>query len=192
MEKEFSNSSVRQKKFLFLIWLLVIIGGMTLYLIFPDEINLLFLKELAKEHHIIVLGIYFLLLSFRGLTMIPSTALLFSGIIIFNPVELFIVNMLGILASSTIVYYFSKYMGFATYFETKYGKYIQKIRHGLGDNELPIIVGWSFFPFVPTDLIVYVGSTLGVHIFKCLMGVFIGEATLNVLYILSAYMILRL
>jgi uncharacterized membrane protein YdjX (TVP38/TMEM64 family) len=107
--------------------------------------------------------------------MIPSTALLLAGVLIFDPIELFIMDMVGIITSSTIVYYFSRYMGFATYFETRHRKYIQKIRNGFRNNEIPIIVGWSFFPFVPTDLIVYVGSTLEVSVFNCLLGVFIGN-----------------
>lgn len=79
----------------------------------------------------------------------------------------------------------------AIYFEARYGKYVQKIRYGLEDKELPIIVGWSFFPLVPTDLIVYIGSTLRIHIFKCLLGVFVGEAVLNAFYISSANVILQ-
>ncbi len=191
MEKRLSKSKMRQKKFLFFFWLLVVTGGVVTYLLFPDRINLLFLKELAEEHHTTALGIYLLLLSARGLTMIPSTPLLLAGILLFDPVELFIVNMVGILTSSTIVYYFSKYLGFAEYFETRYGKEVKKIRYWLKDKELPIIVGWSFFPFAPTDLIVYVGSTLGIHIFKCLLGVLVGESVLNAFYILSAKMILH-
>jgi uncharacterized membrane protein YdjX (TVP38/TMEM64 family) len=192
MERGLNRPNVNQRKILLFIWLLVVIGGMVLYLIFPDRINLFFLRKLVKEHYILVLVIYFLLLSFRGLTMIPSTALLLAGIIIFKPTELFAVNMVGILTSSTIVYYFSRYMGFASYFEIKHGKYVQKIRDGFRDKEIPLIVGWSFFPFVPTDLIVYIGSTLEVSIFKCLAGVFIGEAILNAIYIISARIILHL
>jgi len=178
------------KKLAFCLWILLIIGGITAYLFFPEKINLLFLEDFSEEYYL-ALGVYFLLLSVRGLTMIPSSPLLLAGILIFDPVELFIVNMAGILTSSTIVYYFSRYLGFAAYFETRYGKYVQKIKHGLEDKELPIIVGWSFFPLVPTDLIVYVGSMLGVHIFKCLLGVFVGEAVLNAFYILSTNMILQ-
>ncbi|MFZ2500068.1 MAG: VTT domain-containing protein [Methanosarcina sp.] len=178
------------KKLAFCLWILLITGGITAYLLFPEKINLLFLEDLSEDYYL-ALGIYLLLLSARGLTMIPSTPLLLAGILLFDPVELFIVNMVGILTSATIVYYFSKYLGFAEYFETRYGKYVQKIRTGLEDKELPIIVGWSFFPLVPTDLIVYVGSTLSIHIFKCLLGVLVGEAVLNAFYILSANMILQ-
>ncbi len=183
---------MNSKKLAFYLWLLLITGGVTAYLLFPDVINILFLEEISNQYHYIALGIYFLLLSVRGLTMIPSTPLLLAGVLIFDPLELFAVNMAGILSSSTIVYYFSKYLGFDTYFETKYGKYTRKIRNGLTDKELPVIVGWSFFPLVPTDLIVYVGSSLRIPVLKCLLGVFIGEAVLNTFYILSTTLILKL
>ncbi|MCQ1535792.1 TVP38/TMEM64 family protein [Methanosarcina sp. KYL-1] len=183
---------MKRKRFVFTFWLLLIMGGIATYLLFPEKINLSFLGELSGEHHFAALTIYFLILSARGLTMVPSTPLLLAGILLFDPTELFAVNMAGILSSSAIVYYFSKYLGFDIYFETKYGKYTHKIRKGLEDKELPIIVGWSFFPLVPTDLIVYVGSGLKINVFKCLLGVFIGEAVLNAFYIFSATMILKI
>ncbi|HIH74412.1 MAG TPA: TVP38/TMEM64 family protein, partial [Methanosarcina sp.] len=100
------------KKFALYLWILLIAGGVTLYFIFPDEINLFFLEELSEDYYYIALSIYFLLLSARGLTMIPSTPLLLAGILIFDPLELFVVNMAGILSSSVLVYHFSIYLGF--------------------------------------------------------------------------------
>lgn len=114
-----------------------------------------------------------------------------AGILIFNPFEVFIVNMAGILTSSTIVYYFSKYLELDIYFETKHSKYTHIIRAKLMDRELPIIVFWSFFPPAPTDLIVYVASTLRINVYKCLLGVFIGEAIINAFYIISVTMLLK-
>ena len=180
------------KKFALYLWILLIAGGVTLYFIFPDEINLFFLEELSEDYYYIALSIYFLLLSARGLTMIPSTPLLLAGILIFDPLELFVVNMAGILSSSVLVYHFSIYLGFDSYFETKYGRYVQKIREGITDKELPVIVGWSFFPLVPTDLIVYIGSSLRIPLIKCLVGVFMGESVLNAFYIFSTTLILKL
>lgn len=180
------------KKLAFYFWMLLITGGITAYFLFPDEINIFFLEELSEEYHYIALSIYFLLLSVRGLTMIPSTPLLLAGVLIFDPMELFAVNMAGILSSSIIVYYFSKYLGFDSYFETKYGKYVRKIRSSITDKELPVIVGWSFFPLVPTDLIVYIGSSLRIPVIKCLVGVLLGESVLNAFYIISTTLILKL
>lgn len=183
---------MKPKKLAFYLWSLLITGGVTAYLLFPDGINILFLENLSKDYYYVALSIYFLLLSARGLTMVPSTPLLFAGVLIFDPLELFVVNMAGILSSSTIVYYFSKFLGFDSYFETKHGKYVRKIRQDLTDKELPVIVGWSFFPLVPTDLIVYLGSSLKIPVLKCLLGVFVGESVLNAFYIFSTTLILKL
>ena len=183
---------MNHRKFAFCFWILLITGGITAYFFFPDEINLLFLEELSDKYHYIALIIYFLILSARGLTMIPSTPLLLAGVLIFDPLELFFVNMAGILSSSTLVHYFSRYVGFDSYFETKYGKYVRKIKRSITDKELPVIVGWSFFPLVPTDLIIYVGSSLRIPIMKCLLGVFMGESVLNIFYIFSTKLILKI
>ena len=75
--------------------------------------------------------------------------LIILGVLIFNPIELFVVNMAGVMTSATIVYYFSKYLELDIYFETKYSKYIHIIRAKLMDKELPVIVGWSFFLWFP-------------------------------------------
>jgi uncharacterized membrane protein YdjX (TVP38/TMEM64 family) len=147
---------------------------------------------MSVNYYFAAILIYFLILSFRGLTLIPSTPLLLAGILTFEPAELFIVNMAGILVSSSIVYHFSSYLGFDTYFEKKYSKQTRQLRRKLTDKELPIIIGWSFFPLVPTDLIVYVSSTFRINVFKCLLGILIGEGILNAIYIYSARMILNI
>ena len=142
------------------------------------------MEQTAGNYPIETLIIYYLILSFQGVVFMPSP-LIFIGAFIFNPIELFVVNMAGVMTSATIVYYFSKYLELDIYFETKYIKYIHIIRAKLMDKELPVIVGWSFFPFVPTNLIVYVGSILRINVFICLLGVLIGEAIINAFYIIT-------
>jgi uncharacterized membrane protein YdjX (TVP38/TMEM64 family) len=93
--------------------------------------------------------------------------------------------MAGVMTSATIVYYFSKYLEFDKYFETRYSKYTHMIRSKFMDKEFPVIVGWSFLPMVPTNLVVYIGSTLEIGAFKCLLGVFIGESLINSFYIIT-------
>ena len=38
---------------------------------------------------------------------------------------------------------------------------------------------------VPTDLVIYVASTLKIPLWKCLLGVLLGEGALNAFYIFS-------
>lgn len=182
---------MKLKKITFCLWLILVTGVITAYLFFPEKLSFSFLEEEVVDHPYATLAIYYLILSFKGLAFIPASPLLLAGMLIFNPVEVFIVNMAGIITSSTIVYYFSKYLEFDVYFETKYSKYTHIIRAKLMDKELPIIVLWSFLPPAPTDLIVYVASTLRISVFKCLLGVLIGEAIINAFYIISVTMLLK-
>lgn len=182
---------MKARKITFCLWLLLIAAGITTYIVFPEKLSHSFLQEISENNLFAVFFIYYLIISLRGLMLIPSTPLLLAGVLIFDPFKLYLINLAGILTSSTIVYYFSKYLGFDIYFETKYKRAAQKIRERLEDKELPIIVGWSFFPLTPTDLVVYIGSTLRISVFKCLLGVLIGEAVLTAFYIITATSLLK-
>ena len=48
-------------------------------------------------------------------------------------------------------------------------------RHGL-----PIVIGWSFFPLLPTDAVCYVAGVVRMRIAKVLLGVAIGEGSMPV------------
>jgi uncharacterized membrane protein YdjX (TVP38/TMEM64 family) len=182
---------MKLKKITFCLWLVLVTGVIATYLFFPEKLSPSFLEEAVINHPFETLVIYYLIISLKGLTLIPATPFLFAGILIFNPEEVFIVNMAGIMTSTIIVYYFSKYLEFDVYFETKYSKYTHKLSAKLKDKELPIIIIWSFLPPAPTDLIVYVASTLRINVFKCLLGVFIGEAIINAFYIISVTLLLK-
>ena len=139
---------MKLKKITFYLWLILITGGIITYIFFPDKLSFSFMEQTAGNYPIETLVIYYLILSFQGVVFMPSP-LIFIGTLIFNPIELFVANMAGVMTSATIVYYFSKYLELDIYFETKYSKYIHIIRVKLTDKELPVIVGWSFFLWFP-------------------------------------------
>ncbi|MDZ7738945.1 MAG: VTT domain-containing protein [Bacteroidales bacterium] len=174
---------VRKKSFY--IWLLVLAVILTLYIINKDWFDISFLREFVDDHEIMVIAIYLSILSLIGLTFLPSTPFAIAGLLLFPPMEAYIINMVGIITSTTIVYHFTRYLGLDKWIETKYPDKIEKTKRALSKKELPIIIAWSFFPVVPTDLIIYVGSSLRIPYLKCVTGVFIGEGLLNALYIFS-------
>ena len=57
--------------------------------------------------------------------------------------------------------------------------------------EMPVIIGWSFFPLVPTDVICYVCGILRVRFWKFLIGVTLGEGAICALYIYGGDQLLR-
>ena len=167
------------------IWIGVIVVTLILYLAKPDLFDISFLRENVSNHKVPVLLLYLTILTFIGLTVIPSTPFAVAGVLLFPPVTAYIINLIGIITSSVVVYYFTKYLRLDIWLESKYPAKIEKIKKALLKKELPIIAGWSFFPLVPTDLIIYVSSTLRIPFWKCALGVIIGEGTLNAFYIFS-------
>ena len=61
----------------------------------------------------------------------------------------------------------------------------------LEKNELPIIIAWSAFPLLPTDLICYICGTLEVGLKKMLLGVLIGEGITCAVYIFFGHQLLN-
>jgi uncharacterized membrane protein YdjX (TVP38/TMEM64 family) len=166
------------------VWISLIAVGMLTYFFFPVELNLLLTKELVGNYLVATFIIYYAILVLQGIMFIPSP-LIFMGLLIFNPIDLFIVNMAGLTTSAIIIYYFSKYLKSDVYFETKYSKYIDVIKDVLKGREFKVIVFWSFIPVFPTNLIVYTSSILRINSVKCVIGVFIGESLINIFYIVT-------
>lgn len=166
-------------------WIAIVVVALCLYFFNRNIFDISFLKEYVGENKTLVVTIYLGILTFIGLTFIPSTPFAVAGVLLFPPAEAYLINLIGIVTSSVIVYYFTKYLRLDTWIENKYPEQIRKIRNALKRKELPIIAAWSFFPVVPTDLIIYVSSSLKVPFWKCLLGILIGEGTLNACYIFS-------
>lgn len=173
-----------RKKTLY-IWITTTILILVLYLFNRDLFDISFLQKFVYDHRLMVITVYLIILTIIGLTFIPSTPFAIAGVLFFPPAQAYIINLVGIITSSAIVYYFTQYLRLNIWIEAKYPDKIVKIRNALYKKELPIIAGWSFFPVVPTDLIIYVSSTLGIPYWKCLAGIIIGEGTLNAFYIFS-------
>ena len=167
------------------VWIAVVIATLILYYVNRDLFDISFLKEYVSDHKLLVRSLYLVILTSVGLTFIPSTPFAVAGVLLFPPMEAYIINLIGIITSSVVVYYFTQYLRLDLWLESKYPAQIEKIKNALRKKELPIIAGWSFFPVVPTDLIIYVSSTLNIPFWKCAVGIIIGEGTLNAFYIFS-------
>jgi uncharacterized membrane protein YdjX (TVP38/TMEM64 family) len=127
----------------------------------------------------------------RGFTLIPSTTLVLLAVPFFPPGPLLGLTLIGILVSSTCIYWFAEALHLDEVFESLHGARLARLRRALARYELPVIVLWSFFPLAPTDLICYVCGIVGVRFGTCLLGVFVGEGAICALYILLGDTLLR-
>jgi uncharacterized membrane protein YdjX (TVP38/TMEM64 family) len=128
-------------------------------------------------------ALYLFFGSIRGFTLIPATTLVVAAVPFFPPVRLFALTLLGILISSASIYLFSEALHLDEIFARRHQRRIDDLKAVLQKYELPVIIGWSFFPLAPTDLICYVCGVLKIDFRKCLLGVGIGEGVICAIYI---------
>ena len=92
--------------------------------------------------------------------------------------------MVGVMTSATALYYFSDILGFSQYLEKKYPKDIGRWKSILQSRKaIYFVIGWSFFPLVPTDLICYVAGIVKMPYKHMFVGVFTGELILDIFYV---------
>jgi uncharacterized membrane protein YdjX (TVP38/TMEM64 family) len=165
------------------LWLALIIISLMLYFCFPEIFSPRNIRQFFNSNVYTGLSVFFLLASLRGFTFIPLTPLLLAGILVFPAWPLFFVNLAGILVSSALVYYLSRFFRFDHFFHKHYPEQITRLTQLLQKRELPVITLWGIAPFLPTDLIVYVCSVVRISSSKTLLGVLLGESIICALYI---------
>lgn len=124
--------------------------------------------------------------TFRVFTLVPATVLIIAAIPFFKPWTLVWLMLLCIATSSSICYFFAEVLHLDEGFRRKYPKQIARLTETLQKWELPIIIGWSFMLFLPTDVLCYVCGALRINFPKFLLGVLIGEGTVYAIYIFAA------
>jgi uncharacterized membrane protein YdjX (TVP38/TMEM64 family) len=163
-------------------WLSVVAGALYLYF-FERAFIEGQLSDAMSVGGLIAAGIYLLLGAVRAFTLIPATLMIVVGLPFFRPWPLFLLTLAGILITSALFYWFSEALQFNEEFERKHPKQIAKMRSMLQRHQLPIIILWSFFPLLPTDLICYVCGALRINFPKTMLGVGVGEGTICAIYI---------
>jgi uncharacterized membrane protein YdjX (TVP38/TMEM64 family) len=164
------------------LWLLVIAAALYFY-IFQRAAIQAELQNALSTSALIAGGVYLLLGSVRAFTLVPSTFLVIVGLPFLPPGRLLVLTLIGILISSSLIYWFADELRLAQEIERKYPAQITRLKALLQRHEMPIIIGWSFFPLLPTDVICYVCGALEIDYKKFLLGVTIGEGTICAIYI---------
>jgi uncharacterized membrane protein YdjX (TVP38/TMEM64 family) len=178
------------RRFLLALWIVLVGGALALVLFHRDLLRQVL--DRASSVSIAAAGaVYLLVGAVRGFTLIPSTTLVLVAVTFFPPALLFALTLAGILISSTSIYFFSEALGLDEVLKRRHPHAVARLTTGLQKYELPVIIGWSFFPLAPTDLICYVCGVLRVNFLKCLIGVAIGEGTICAIYIFAGDQALR-
>ena len=168
------------------LWAAIVIGCVGTYIAAPSKFTAENIAEFLRSFSGLIWVVYLVLSILRGVTLLPSTPLVLAGTLLYpdQPFAVLLVSMTGILLSSTMIYFFSDYLGFSDYFENHKPDLSHRIKakleHPLG---AVFIAAWAFFPLVPTDLVCYLAGTTKMKFWKFIVAVFVGELILCVCYI---------
>lgn len=174
------------KQIIYYLWVTLVVVLGILFVFNNDLFHPEFLSDVIRRYGTHVWVIYIVVSFLRGFFLIPSTPFVLLGIVLFpqHPVEVLVISMSGVVFSATLLYFYSDTIGFSEYLKEKYPRKSDWMARKLGGKwQFPFIYAWSIFPPVPTDLICYITGILKVNYWMMIAGVFLGELTLNSIYV---------
>lgn len=181
-----SIGKLNVKKNLFALWILSIVTFFVYSIYNPNFLDHNHMKLTLEQYASQIFIIYFLICLFRGMFLLPSSPFVVLGAFLFpNKLWLvFIISLIGIFTSAIIIYYFSTFFGFDKYFKEKFPNKIEKIQGQMNSPKaFLLVVAWSAFPFVPTDLMCYVAGTIRMNFARMVTAMIIGEIPLVFFYV---------
>lgn len=175
------------KSILRILWIGLLATTLVLYLCFPSWFTVEAFNETINANETQVLLAYCLLVLIRSVLFIPSTAVLILGIALYPDQLWFLlgINMIGIIVGALLIYGAGKVFTPDHFFQKKAAKRIPAIKEKINQHGFWIVLGWSFFPFVPTDLICFVAGATRMKLFKFLTALFLGELVLVSIYLFT-------
>ncbi len=173
------------KFYLRVIWIALILLGLMLFFLNPSYFSKESISLFVARHSSHLLLTYFIISSLRGLILLPSTPFVLAGILLFPTalLSVYLISIMGILLTSTLLYFSSLYLDFSQLFSEKQREKSKKFTKRLKKNGFWMVLGWSFFPLVPTDLICFIAGSIRMKFLPYLMAIFIGESILIGVYI---------
>jgi uncharacterized membrane protein YdjX (TVP38/TMEM64 family) len=175
-------------------WASVIILAIVFYFLYPSAFTASNIASFIKSFETEIWLIYLGMSAIRGFTLLPSTPLVLAGTFLYpeQPWLVLATSMIGIIISSSLIYFCSEALGFHDYFEQNKPKAVEQIRRRLEQPwGLAFVTLWAFFPLVPTDAVCYVAGTTKMNFFKFIVAIFIGELVLCSVYVFTGGSILR-
>lgn len=175
---------------LFVLWVAIAAGALYLYFFRREAVQAEMRDALSASFWAASIS-YLVIGALRPLTLVPATFPLLVAMPFFDPWVLLALTLPCIAISSAICYWFAEALHLDEFVERKYPQHIRRLKQLLQSYQLPIIIGWSFLLFLPTDVLCYVCGSLKINFKKFIVGVLIGEGAVYAIYIFLGDWVLR-
>lgn len=170
------------------VWFSVVAIVFIVLLLNPDWLSRESVSGFLNDLGPLALLCYLVLSLSRALLLIPSTPFILAGAVAFpdSPLLVLTISLLGIAAGAYLIYSFPSFGGFDAFLEQKYPEKISQLKQKMGHKyALLFVVGWSFFPLVPTDVICYVAGLAKMRFRNLLAAMLVGELPLVTIYVFA-------
>lgn len=163
------------RKNVLILWIILVVS-FGIYIFYHREFlnpeYLLWVFRLAGPWAIIA---YIFVSMFRSIILLPSLPLVVVGILYAPdmPNIVYLISMLGIWFSWTLVYYFSHVLWFDELFQ--HHIHDPKIKKSIEKYGAYIISFWSFFPILPVDVACYLAGTVKMKFWKFFLALTLWE-----------------
>lgn len=171
--------------------MLLVLSLTVLYVVHPELASPERLVDALRQSGQSVLLAYVVLSVIRAFTLIPSTVLIVVGALLFpdRPWFVMISSLGGVVASAVLIYFFFEFLGLGELFERRHAPRVRWLERQMNQKGFWLVLGWSAFPFVPTDVICYVAGTVRMHLGKFASGVALGELPIVAFYVWAGGMV---
>lgn len=176
------------KKWILGFWLCLVLGCAIWVVLQPSLFTAESIALFLRDYEAHLLLVYLAVNLLRGFTLLPGTPLVFAGLILFpgRHLEVLAISMVGILFASTMLYYFSHYLGFAEQLKRRFPRQVEQVQEQLeGSRGMLFVFVWAFLPLVSTDVVCCVAGTLRMHFGRFILAVGAGELILCSIYVFS-------
>lgn len=164
------------QKIAIIFWLLIIVSALLAQSLWPQILGATEISNFLQSNQRYAIIIFLGLVCLRPLILIPSTAFVFAGLLVFDAWTVFILSMIGVAVSGTGVYFLAEFLGFNTILERRYQKQISRYKPAIKKYGTIFIGVWSAFPLVPDDLICYLAGALEFSYWRFVLAFTIGGA----------------
>ena len=168
------------------IWLSLVAISLLVLLIYPDLVSRDSIAGFLDGLGTGAIVMYVVMCLSRSLLMVPVTPFILAGSIVFPDMQIFImiISFVSIVVGAFLLYSFPSFGDYDELLEYKYPDKIAMLKEKLhGKYSFWIIMGWSFFPLVPTDAICYVAGMVKLSYKRMVIPLLIGEIPLVTIYV---------
>lgn len=166
-------------------WAILMAAAGVFYTVRPELLQPDVLVEVLRQSGQPILWAYIVLNVVRAFTLIPSTALIVAGTLLFPDRPGFVIasSLAGSVVSAWIIFRFFEFLGLGDLISRRHASRLQWLECQVRRKGFWIVAGWAVLPFTPTDLICYVAGTLRMPVGRFLAAILLGKLPLVTFYV---------